>query len=81
MLHVYRCVRNSTAPWMVGDHVAYAPFDACNCVLHVEFGRSFGTEMIPTVHRDVFSGALELVYDVVEDTDIDELLLRQVGDA
>ena len=74
MLHVLQCVRETGAPWSVGDHVAYSPFDVRKCVLHVETGRFFGTDMVPVIHRDLFSGALRLIYDVVEDTDITELL-------
>ena len=81
MLQVYECVRQSSAPWAIGDRVAYAPFDFRDCVLVLgETGaRSYGTEMIPAVHRDAFNGALTLLYDEVEDSDIVEMLIRDVG--
>lgn len=77
MLHVFVCVRESAAPWSIGEHVTYSPFDTNECVLHVEAGRFFDTEMIPAVRRDVHSGALQLVYDVVEDEDMVEFLTHE----
>ena len=74
MRHIFLCVRNSTAPWSQGEHVMYLPFEMRRCVLLVETSRFFGTDMIPAVHHDVFTGALRLIYDVVEDGDILELL-------
>jgi hypothetical protein len=74
MRHIFLCVRNSTAPWSLGEHVMYLPFEMRRCVLLVETGRFFGTDMVPAVHHDVFTGSLRLIYDVVEDGDILELL-------
>jgi hypothetical protein len=75
MLHVYECVRESGAPWSLGDRVAYAPFDFRQCVvlLATDGARSFGTEVIPLVHRDAFNGTLVHLYDQVDDADIDSL--------
>jgi hypothetical protein len=80
MRHIFLCVRNSTAPWSIGEHVMYLPFEMRKCVLLVESGRFFGTDMIPAVHNDVFTGALSLIYDVVEDNDIVELLNHEMLD-
>jgi hypothetical protein len=77
MVHVYRCIRESRAPWSIGDHIAYAPFDIVECVTVVTASLradKFGTDMIPAVHRDVFSGALEHICDRVDDEDVRILL-------
>jgi hypothetical protein len=35
--------------------------------------------VIPTVHRDAFTGALELIHEHVEDADIVDLFVRECG--
>ena len=82
MVHIYRCVRKSSAPWSLGDHVAYAPFADKECVTVVSptfVAQKFGTEMIPSVHRAVFGGSLSLICDRVDDNDV-RILLATEGD-
>lgn len=82
MVHVYRCVRASVAPWSIGDHIAYAPFAEEHCVIVATArppAQVFGTDMIPAVHRDVFSGALRHVADRFEDEDLRILLATGDG--
>ncbi|KPJ79555.1 MAG: hypothetical protein AMS19_10985 [Gemmatimonas sp. SG8_23] len=82
MTRVYLCVSETTAPWSIGDHVVYQVFDSRDCVILVTSesrGRKFGTEIIPSVHRDVFNGALKLLWDRVEDEDVDLLLSSRLN--
>jgi hypothetical protein len=77
MVHVYRCTGASRAPWSIGDHIAYAPFALEECVTVVTAtmkAAKYGTDMIPAVHRDIFSGTLKHVCDRVDDEDVRILL-------
>jgi hypothetical protein len=81
MIRVYQCVRYSAAPWCVGERVVYRPFEYQECVTIIghDGNRSFGLAVIPTVHRDAFTGSLELIHEHVEDADIVDLFVRECG--